>query len=275
MLNRNLKLILILTSPIILKSAEIVDYDQQFLNAAETGDVELVVSALENKANVDAITFEHNTALHWAAKRKYLNIVAVLLKANASKEARNLNQDTPLSLAVLGGGDASAMIVNELLKAGAMVNVRNAKQHTPLHWSALDDGNLETCHALLKANAIVDIGNIYQDTPLHFAAQSGNIDKVIALLTAEPNIDLTVENINSNTSLDLVIGNRHLDITKKQAIIKAITDYRSIKIDEITKIICENSTPKLFVPLCRLIALYVIGEKDHIKGSNDESSDKL
>jgi hypothetical protein len=99
------------------------------ISAAEMGDHEALVKALEDGANVETTDKETNTPLHWAAKCGRHEDALALLGAGANVDARNKAGVTPLIYAAFEGWDD---VVPLLLSHGADRAVKTAKGGTAL-----------------------------------------------------------------------------------------------------------------------------------------------
>jgi ankyrin repeat protein len=113
-------------------------------NAAKEGDVETIQAAIERNMDVNLTNKNGDTALHWAARNNFIDIVILLVKNQAE------------------------------------VNIKNNKGFTSLHWSVAG-GHLEIVEILLNNGADPNIKNIYDTTPLALAAKNGH-DSIIQLL---------------------------------------------------------------------------------------------
>jgi ankyrin repeat protein len=80
-----------------------------------------------------------------------------------------------------------------LLTCDADPNLRDWNGMTPLH-SAASLGNRTIILALLSAGANVEARDKYGATPLHYGCQSGALDAVECLLTAEPRARIDARN---------------------------------------------------------------------------------
>ena len=89
------------------------------------------------------------TALHYAAINGNLQIIAILVKANAKLDVTDALGNTPLHLATDRGQTEAAKL---LLEVGAEVDPQNKDGMTPLMIAA-SRGNLELVRALLAKGA--------------------------------------------------------------------------------------------------------------------------
>jgi ankyrin repeat protein len=96
---------------------------------AEDDDAAGVQLLLKHKARVDARDLLGRSALHEAAFRGHVEIIAALLAAHADVDARDGNGRTPLLAAARGG---SAIAVDALAAAGGDVHAVDAEGHGAL-----------------------------------------------------------------------------------------------------------------------------------------------
>ncbi|CAG5117276.1 unnamed protein product, partial [Candidula unifasciata] len=116
---------------------------------ADQGCVRTVKALLE-AAIVDAKTNSGETALHYSVWNNHIEIVELLLQAQADVNAVSY---TPLHYSAWNG---HADIVRILIHWGANVNAQRNTGDTPLHYS-VRRGHLEVVDLLLEAGADVNI----------------------------------------------------------------------------------------------------------------------
>lgn len=119
-----------------------------------------------------------NFMLFDAVKSGCAELIASLLEAGASVEARDRFANTPLILAAAAGQDEAIAL---LLAAGAKINHRNLLGSSPLLRAAMDNRR-RTAEFLLQNGADPNLGNGQKLGPLHAAAYNGNAGLVRALL---------------------------------------------------------------------------------------------
>jgi uncharacterized protein len=121
--------------------------------AAMKGDIALVRTLLQRKADVNQSQVDGTTALHWAVRQDSLEMVNLLIGAGANVKAANRFGVTPLSLACINGNAAT---IEALLKAGVDVNaVLSELGETPLMMAART-GNSDAVNILLGHGADVN-----------------------------------------------------------------------------------------------------------------------
>lgn len=138
--------------------------------ATINGTRKMVASLIANGADVDQISPDGRTALHYASysdsdepKAK----VAVLLVAGADVNAIDNEGLTPLHIASQNGRCDLARI---LISAGADIDCRDNDCATPLHLAS-ENGHAEVVAMLVDLGARVNIATDNGSTPLSFAKQ--------------------------------------------------------------------------------------------------------
>ncbi|HEV7738195.1 MAG TPA: ankyrin repeat domain-containing protein, partial [Chlamydiales bacterium] len=200
--------------------------------AAKHGEEDYVKLFIAAKANINEGT---QPPITLAAERNHVEVVDLLIKANASLEKEDLTGSTPLICAAASNAVGAAQL---LLAAKANVNATNFGDQTPLD-AALDSSSLEMLNLLhdtgvdlnttppdaesMSAAVMHAVGNglvqklsdlIAQgfnikapndnkDTPLMLAAKYGQ-DQIVALLLA--NCADTEIRGNEGTALDLAVS---------------------------------------------------------------------
>lgn len=108
----------------------------------------------KHKANVNIKNSDEDTALHWAANRRLINVCQALINAGADLNAENESGDTPLGVALKNN---HIDICLALIDAGADLNTKNKNGDTPLGL-ALKNNNIDICLTLIDAGA--DTNNV-------------------------------------------------------------------------------------------------------------------
>jgi ankyrin repeat protein len=123
---------------------------------------------------------DQRTALHAAAEKGHLEVVAALLEAGADENAQTSSGKSALSLAVAQGHKDVAAV---LLAAGADANSTDSEDRTPLH-EAADREDLPMMQLLLAAGAGVYAASSRRFMPLHLASQANKRQAAALLLTS-------------------------------------------------------------------------------------------
>jgi ankyrin repeat protein len=147
-------------------------------------------------ADVDAVNYEGEAALHWAVLRDRWEVAEVLLGAGADTEIRESYGRTPLLLVARETG--SLEMARRLLKAGADVNARDRSGSTPLELAAWR-GFRELVDLLLDRGAHVPGGGEPANGLLREATVRG-LDHLFGLVV-RGDVDLEMRNDNGGTLL--------------------------------------------------------------------------
>lgn len=181
--------------------------------AVQSDNVEAVATLLANKAAVNTFCDQGATPLHDAASRGNKQMVRLLLDHQAQVDAKDNTGHTPLNRASASGNPESAAM---LLAAGADVNSGCIEGRTPLYDAAVL-GRQTMVELLLAHHAEINAKDHDGATPLNAAieqghkgvadflrehggqegtlspgaelcnaAAAGNVDRVKALLAADP-----------------------------------------------------------------------------------------
>ena len=209
----------------------------QFLKAAELGNLKRVKALLRQRVPVNTKDSFRNTALHHAAYNGHLKLVKLLVRKGANLDARNGHLQTPLHVACLRGnyqvakhlvengagleeaGDGGHLplhyavnydlkLVKLLLKHGAKPNGVNENDQTPLHLVGYgklkEKKKIAIAKLLLKKGASLRVKDSWSETPLHRAGESGNrrLFKFLLEKTISNGLAPDQKDDNNNTPFD-------------------------------------------------------------------------
>ncbi|WP_332328280.1 ankyrin repeat domain-containing protein [Endozoicomonas sp. GU-1] len=213
--------------------------------AAEQGQQEAINALITRGANVDARTTDGRTPLHCAAEQGQQEAINALITRGANVNARTTDGRTPLHCAA-EKGQRKAM--DALIARGANVNARTEEGDTALK-RASDNKKLSISLIKSFANAGFDVNapcnclgstmlgyaaeasdwefvdilkakgadinaprNIKTNyTPLHFAAEQGQQEAIVALITRGANVNARTE--EGDTALKRASDNKKLSIS--------------------------------------------------------------
>jgi ankyrin repeat protein len=151
------------------------------IQAASSGDKDLVAWLLDRGVDVNDRDNAGRTALHWAVDVGRAEILELLLEKRAEVNARNGAGWTPLhEAAAFGKADAAAL----LLANQADVNARANDGKTPLHLAAFY-GFRDVAILLLTHKADINAKDANSQTPLGAAFDTNSLPKYLAV-TAVP-----------------------------------------------------------------------------------------
>jgi len=180
--------------------------DSRLVDAAKSNDSAVVRTLLAQHTPSTEVDAEGDTALHYAARNRNIELADLLLSAGANANAANRYNITPLSLAC-DNGDAA--MVARLLKAGADANQVSEQGQTPLMNASLA-GNVEAIHLLLSHGAKVNIAEpVRGQTALMWAASEGNT--AAAAMLIEFGADVKANSKAGFTPLLFAVRNGHKD----------------------------------------------------------------
>uniref|UniRef100_A0A3Q4HF28 Caskin-2 n=1 Tax=Neolamprologus brichardi TaxID=32507 RepID=A0A3Q4HF28_NEOBR len=155
------------------------------------------------------------SALHHAALTGTIELLSLLLEAQATVDIKDINGMRPLHYAAWQGKADSVLL---LLRAGAAVNSPSNDGQIPLHLSA-QYGHYEVSEMLLQHQSNPCFMNKAKKTPLDLACEFGRL-KVTQLLLSSNMVAALLEGERGNGSLDspsttplhLAARNGHKDI---------------------------------------------------------------
>ncbi|HEY6343718.1 MAG TPA: ankyrin repeat domain-containing protein [Bryobacteraceae bacterium] len=140
-------------------------------DAAMKGDLAVVKSLIQQKADVNAPQADGATAIQWAAYRNNVVMADALIAARANVKLANRDGATALRLASLNG---NAPMIERLLKAGADPSERGPKGELPLLFASRN-GSVDAIHVLLDQGADINGKETLRGTSaLMWAAEQGN-----------------------------------------------------------------------------------------------------
>ncbi|KAE8592937.1 hypothetical protein XENTR_v10018918 [Xenopus tropicalis] len=156
---------------------------------AAQGNTAKVREMLQKYPDKVDIKNQGRTALQVASHLGYMEVVKVLLQANANIDLRDDEGDTALHYAAYGN---QAGVVRVLLSKGANAELLNNAKCTALY-IAVNKGFTEVVQVLCNPNCAINMQDSFGDTPLHYAI-TADFRSIIEILTEVPNIDFTVQN---------------------------------------------------------------------------------
>ncbi|KAG8434369.1 hypothetical protein GDO86_012666 [Hymenochirus boettgeri] len=156
---------------------------------AAQGNTAKVKEMLQKYPDKVDIRNQGRTALQVASHLGYMEVVKVLLQANANIDLRDDEGDTALHYAAYGN---QAGVVRVLLTRGANAELLNNAKCTALY-IAVNKGFTEVVQVLCSPNCAINMQDSFGDTPLHYAI-TADFRSIIEILTEVPSIDFTVQN---------------------------------------------------------------------------------
>ena len=160
--------------------------EPSLLDAAEAGDHETALAALQAGGDVQARSPDGTTALIWAAYHGDADLAERLLKAGADANAQNEFGTSALAEAAIGG---YADVIGTLLKGGADANLPNPEGETPL-MAVARTSNVEAATLLLDAGADVNAIELWgQQNALMWAAAQKQPAMIKLLISRGADVD--------------------------------------------------------------------------------------
>ncbi|MEO2158658.1 MAG: ankyrin repeat domain-containing protein, partial [bacterium] len=179
-------------------------FDSKLIEAIRSADVEAVARLITDGSDLNEVTGDGMTAVHWAAQLGHVPILELLLDAGAEvNPTTRIGSYTPLHLA---SSQANSTILKKLLEAGADVSATTTNSvATALHLAAQVVGGAESVKVLLAYGADPNAkeGSAGQ-TPLVFAAAKNRAESVKLLLDAgaDPSISTAVVDVLQHVLAD-------------------------------------------------------------------------
>ncbi|KAK3295306.1 ankyrin repeat-containing domain protein [Chaetomium fimeti] len=173
--------------------------------AVEMGHIPIIRLLLNANADVNLRTLEGWTPLHYAAKSGSEAIINLLLRENANANATAVDGTTPLVLALSFATDSQS-VVQLLLRY----------DHISLH-EQVQRSNVDLVRRLLDAGYNINKRGMWGRTALHSAvacAPDGIVAMTKALLEADPEPDLGIEDTDGLTPLRLALREDRFDFVK-------------------------------------------------------------
>ncbi|XP_059489715.1 uncharacterized protein LOC132204878 [Neocloeon triangulifer] len=158
--------------------------------------------SLENRGNNGKV------ALHYAALSSHIAVAKFLLSKGADVNARDDNNETPLTLAATFSNAMCRIIVDN----GADLSAVNSEGNDALHLACIN-GKLENVKYLLSLNGFsLEKKGKNGKTALHNAARKGHIDVVEFLLSKEA--DINARDDSNETPLNLAAASANEEMCR-------------------------------------------------------------
>ena len=182
--------------------------NSEYLEAAEEGELETLVTLLDAGADIKCKDKYGNSALHLAAEEGNDDIVKILVDRGLDVNIRGRNEWTPLIKAAAYAPPYLSppwreSTVNTLIAAGADITCTDAQGNNALH-KAARKGNDTIVKTLVDQGLDVNTRGQYDRTPLMRAAVGGYETTVNILIQA--GADITCRDAQGNNALDVAAG---------------------------------------------------------------------
>jgi ankyrin repeat protein len=161
--------------------------DQILFAAVGTGNLDMVVTAVEKGANVNARNANNATPLLLAAADKRYEITKYLVEKGADINAKGPMDATPLMISLCGKG--SDNLAEYLISKGVDVKAAGNEGFTAVHLAA-ESGRARMVALLIEKGADKNAASEDGRTPLHMAAIHGRVEVVKALVEKKADVNL-------------------------------------------------------------------------------------
>ncbi|MCE1248668.1 MAG: ankyrin repeat domain-containing protein [Firmicutes bacterium] len=182
--------------------------EDEFMKAAERGDLEKVRAGVFRGLDVNYKDSKGMTPLHYAAMSGNIKTVEFLVSHGALIDPQSNDGYTPLHAASSKG---RSEVADYLLSKGAKTETKNVDGLTPLHIAA-DGGFDDVIKELLTAKANINAKSNDDVTPLHFAAFRGH-DKTVRLLINK-GANFNAKDKQGKTPLDYAAGESKEEVVR-------------------------------------------------------------
>lgn len=153
--------------------------------ASACGNLKSLRLLLDGGMNADQLDKHGNTALVWAVRNGFGDVVEALVHAGANLNHLNNVGESPLSLAVAANDEDIAAF---LLEHGANPNICDLDGVCPLH-AASEAGSLSLVSLLLYYGAAANCKDHDGDTAVHWAVRGNHSAVVRELVNAGASLD--------------------------------------------------------------------------------------
>ena len=184
--------------------------NSEYLEAAEEGELETLVTLLDAGADINCKDEDGNSALHLAAEEDHDEIVKTLVDRGLDVNTRGENGWTPLMHAATEGNES---LVNFLIEAGADITCRILGGDNALHLAAF--WGHDTIVQMLVDRGL-DVNSCGRDdmTPLMYALMGAGGQESIANFLIKAGADVTCKDEDGNNVLHLAAMTGHDTIVK-------------------------------------------------------------
>ena len=121
---------------------------EAWFEAAKSGDVDVLKSAIESGCDVNSVDEKKNTALHHATSKAHLDAMSLLIENGAGLDLANDKLSTPLHLT-----EKNMDAIRILLEAGADPNLQDADYDYPYYFAFYGSMTRELMKLYIKHGA--------------------------------------------------------------------------------------------------------------------------
>ena len=163
---------------------------------------------LKYKPNLNAFDFNGCTCAHYFSEQNNVKMLRRIFKLGANFNRTNLNEDTPLIIAVNNSNFES---VKFLVDSGVSIDKKGGVKKTPLH-IALERGDKKIVSYLIEKGADIFVRDGNSNSCLHFAAESGMLAAISFFVHAGLNVN--TKNRQYKTALHIACMHGKKDVVK-------------------------------------------------------------
>ena len=161
------------------------------------GDLELIKTLIERKADVNIRNEDGNAPLHSAARRANIQVLRLLLSSGAAVDVQDNRKETPLHKAASRGLTEVVVLLREY---GSDTEIRNSDSAVPL-LNAVSGGREAAVRLLLKYTTREDLQNT-ESAFLHAAVRAKN-STIVALLV-DAVLDVNMKDKHGRTAFSYI-----------------------------------------------------------------------
>lgn len=161
------------------------DFGSKIVKAADSGNIDILQSLLEQGGNPNEKGKFEATALHRAAMNNNLPITKLLISKGANVDIVDFGGASPLHVAAREG---SLEVLKHLLKNNADIDLKDKEGFTPLHRAVVSNKSAAAI-TLIEAGAEVNTESRMKNSPIIDAARKGNYKIVEELIAKGANKD--------------------------------------------------------------------------------------
>nr|XP_018912691.1 PREDICTED: protein TANC2 [Bemisia tabaci] len=172
------------------------------------GDVNLCSVLLNRNASIDAVNCKNKSPLMLAAREGHWAVVERLLQHLAPIEQTDDQGRTPL---ILAAGEGHVGILELLLEKGANVEHEDTDGMTALTWASMR-GRMQAAQCLLDHGALINCADKTGRSPLDLAAAQGNPNLVQLLIDRGAMIEHV--DVHGMRPLDRAVSCRNLPVVQ-------------------------------------------------------------
>ncbi|MCJ1390661.1 Ankyrin-2 [Xylographa bjoerkii] len=177
--------------------------------AADGTHIDIVSYLIQSGAKVRKLNHRYTSSLHLAAAKGHLEVVHLLLEADADLTAKNGGGLTPLSVACYNGQAHVARALAQVMDRRGL-NIRADNSFTALHYALGLCPDLELVRALLEKGADPDLATESGLTPLRIAIGRGLLS--IAKLLIEYDVDVNAPDQDGSTAISIALGMNNIEL---------------------------------------------------------------